>query len=129
MNAVSLLQTAAGAEQGLLGMVAPFAIIFVIFYFFIIRPQNKKQKETKKMIEALKKGDKVVTIGGIHGVVSSTKEQSVIVKIDDNAKIEFSRSAIATVVNENAPAKPVVAKKAKAEKVEKVEKTSAKAEK
>ncbi len=132
MNVVSLLQTAAGAEQGLLGMVAPFAIIFVIFYFFIIRPQNKKQKETKKMIEALKKGDKVVTIGGIHGVVSSTKEQSVIVKIDDNAKIEFSRSAIATVVNETTTAKPVVAKKAKAEKVEKVEKvekTSAKAEK
>ncbi len=134
MNVVSLLQTAAAPEGSLMSMVLPFALIFVIFYFFIIRPQNKKQKETKKMIEALKKGDKVVTIGGIHGVVSSTKEQSIIVKVDDNAKIEFSRSAIATVINENAPAKPVAEKKAKEvktkeEKPEVAEKTSAKAKK
>lgn len=99
MNVVSLLQTAA-TQGSLLGMIAPFALIFVIFYFFIIRPQNKKQKETQKMISAVKKGDKIVTIGGIHGVVSSTKEQSVIVKVDDGAKIEFSRSAISSVVND-----------------------------
>ncbi len=129
MNVVSLLQAAA-PEGSMLSMIAPFALIFVIFYFFIIRPQNKKQKETKKMIDALKKGDKVVTIGGIHGVVSSTKEQSVVVKVDDNAKIEFSRSAIATVINENAvAAKPAAQKKAKEEKADPVEKKSAKAEK
>ena len=52
------------------------------------------------MLSALKKGDKVVTIGGIHGVISSTKEKTVIVKVDDDAKIEFSRNAIATVVTE-----------------------------
>ncbi len=124
MNVVSLLQAAAAPEGSMLSMIAPFALIFVIFYFFIIRPQNKKQKETKKMIDALKKGDKVVTIGGIHGVVSSTKEQSVIVKVDDNAKIEFSRSAIAAVVNENAPAKPATGKKAKEVKEEKIEEAS-----
>ena len=95
--------------------VLPFVLIIAIFYFFIIRPQNKKQKETEKMINALKKGDKVITIGGIHGVVSSTKEKTVIVKVDDNAKLEFNRSAIATVVTDKpaAPAKNV--KKAKAE--------------
>jgi len=74
-----------------------FPAIIAIFYFLIIRPQNKKQKETQKMLENLKKGDRVVTIGGIHGVIQSVKEQSVIVKIDDNVKVEFSRSAISTI--------------------------------
>ncbi|MDY2842575.1 MAG: preprotein translocase subunit YajC [Treponema sp.] len=114
----SLLQTSGNAAQGggsMLMTVLPFILIIAIFYFFIIRPQNKKQKETEKMINALKKGDKVVTIGGIHGVVSSTKEKTVIVKVDDNTKLEFNRSAIATVVTDKpaAPAKNV--KKAKAE--------------
>ena len=97
----ALLQTAttaAAGEGSLLMTVVPFALIFIIFYFFLIRPQNKKQKETEKMIAALKKGDKIVTIGGIHGTVAQTKEKTVIVKVDDNAKIEFSRSAIASVV-------------------------------
>ena len=99
----SLLQTSGNAAQGggsMLMTVLPFILIIAIFYFFIIRPQNKKQKETEKMINALKKGDKVVTIGGIHGVVSSTKEKTVIVKVDDNTKLEFNRSAIATVVTD-----------------------------
>ncbi|MGI5172346.1 preprotein translocase subunit YajC [Treponema sp. OMZ 840] len=97
MYVMSLLQAAA-PQGSLLSMMLPIALIFVIFYVFIIRPQNKKQKETQKMIEALKKGDKIITIGGIHGTISSTKEQTVIVKVDDNTKIEFTRSAIATVV-------------------------------
>ena len=78
---------------------APFIVIIAIFYFLIIRPQNKKQKETQKMLQALKKGDKIVTIGGVHGTISAVKEGSVIVKVDDNVKMEFSRSAIATVVS------------------------------
>lgn len=103
----SLLQ-ATQQSGGMLMTVLPFVLIIAIFYFFIIRPQNKKQKETEKMINALKKGDKVVTIGGIHGVVSSTKEKTVIVKVDDNTKLEFNRSAIATVVTD----KPVSSSKA-----------------
>ena len=87
----------AGTGSLLISML-PILLIFVIFYFFIIRPQNKKQKETDRMIAALKKGDKVITIGGIHGTVVQTKEKTVIVKVDDNAKLEFLRSAIATVV-------------------------------
>ncbi|MCH5290636.1 MAG: preprotein translocase subunit YajC [Treponema sp.] len=79
-------------------MLLPLILIVLIMYFFMIRPQSKKQKETEKMIAALKKGDKVVTIGGIHGTVSSTKEHTVIVKVDDDTKIEFNRSAIATVL-------------------------------
>jgi len=75
----------------------PFVAIIAIFYFLIIRPQNKKQKETQKMLSQLKKGDKIVTIGGIHGTIQLVKEQTVIVKVDEDTKLEFSRSAISTV--------------------------------
>jgi preprotein translocase subunit YajC len=75
----------------------PIIPIVAIFYFLIIRPQSKKQKETQKMLQALKKGDRIVTIGGIHGVIQSVREGSVILKVDENCKIEFTRSAIATV--------------------------------
>lgn len=109
MSFISFLQTAtnsavsASSTASFLTTIVPFILIIFIFYFFLIRPQNKKQKETEKMISALKKGDKVVTIGGIHGVVSSTKEKTIIVKVDDNTKIEFSRSAIATVESDKVP--------------------------
>lgn len=98
MQYLAMLQTDAAAGGSLMSTVIMFGLIFVIFYFFLIRPQNKKQKETEKMIAALKKGDKVVTIGGIHGTIATTKEATVVVKVDDGTKIEFSRSAIATVV-------------------------------
>ncbi|MBO4403904.1 MAG: preprotein translocase subunit YajC [Treponema sp.] len=104
-----------GAAGSGFGMLIPLVAIVFIMYFFMIRPQSKKQKETQKMIDALKKGDKVVTIGGIHGTISLTKEKTVIVKVDDNVKIEFNRTAIATVIVD----KPVVedknAKKSKKE--------------
>jgi preprotein translocase subunit YajC len=95
-------QQAAGtaAQSGPMGGLmsfAPFILIIGIFYFLIIRPQNKKRKETEKMLSALKKGDKIVTIGGIHGTIQSAKESTVVVRVDDNTRIEFSRSAISTV--------------------------------
>ena len=73
--------------------------IVILFYFLIIRPQNKKQKETKRMLEAIKKGDKVVSIGGIHGSVFQVKDSTVILKVDDNTKMEFTKNAISSVVN------------------------------
>ncbi len=87
----------ASTSSSLIGTLIPFLLIAVIFYFFLIRPQNKKQKETEKMLNALKKGDKVITIGGIHGTVSSVKEKTVIVKVDDDCKLEFNRTAISSV--------------------------------
>jgi preprotein translocase subunit YajC len=78
--------------------IIPFAAIILIFYFLIIRPQNKKRKETEKMLSTLKKGDKIVTIGGIHGTVHSVRESTVLVKVDDSVKIEFLRSAVSSVV-------------------------------
>ena len=70
------------------------ALIFVVFWLFFIRPQNKKQKEEQKFREALQKGDDVVTIGGIHGKVVEVKETTVLVSVDSNVKIEVEKSAI-----------------------------------
>ena len=99
-NAAGASGAAAGTAAGA-GIVTflPFILIILIMYFLMIRPQNKKQKETQKMLDALKKGDKVITIGGIHGTVSNVKDDTVTVKVDDNCRIEFNRSAIASVVN------------------------------
>jgi preprotein translocase subunit YajC len=90
---------AASNPMGSLGAFLPLIAIFAIFYFLIIRPQSKKQKETQKMLSALKKGDKIVTIGGIHGVIQKIKESTstVIVRVDENTALEFSRSAVSSV--------------------------------
>ena len=90
-----------GGEQNPIMAFLPIVLIIGIFYFLILRPQNKKQKETQRMIHALKKGDRVVTIGGIHGVIQTVKENSLILKVDENVKLEFSRSAISSVTSQS----------------------------
>ena len=82
--------------------IITFVLIILIFYFLIIRPQKKRDKETKAMLAAMKKGDRVVTIGGIHGTIITVKDQTVVVKVDDSARIEFSKSAISTVTSKDA---------------------------
>ena len=72
-----------------------FGAIFVVFYFFFIRPQQNKQKEAKKFREALKKGDQVVTIGGLHGRVSAVEGDQVVLEVDRGVKLTFEKSAIA----------------------------------
>lgn len=99
-SGLALLQVApaAGNPTGsMISTIVTFGLVFVIFYFLIIRPQNKKQKEAKRMIEAVKKGDRVVTAGGVHATVYTVKDKTVILKVDENTKIEFSKSAIASV--------------------------------
>ena len=71
-----------------------FIGIAVVFYFFMIRPQQKKQKEQKNFGEAIKKGDMVVTIGGVHGKVYGIEDNSVILEVDKSTKIKFEKSAI-----------------------------------
>ncbi len=84
-----------------------FGLVIAIFYFLIIRPQNKKQKKTKQMLSALKKGDRVQSIGGIRGVVQNVSDDSVVVKVDDNTKIEFAKSAIGEVLEVSAELRKV----------------------
>ncbi len=86
-----------GGRTSLLSMAIPMLAVIAIFYFLIIRPQNKKQKETQNMLNNMKKGDKIVTIGGIHGIIQSVDDTTVVVKVDENAKVKFLKSAIATV--------------------------------
>jgi preprotein translocase subunit YajC len=100
LSGFALLQAApatGNASGSMVMTLGTFGAVFVIFYFLIIRPQNKKQKETKRMIEAVKKGDRVVTAGGVHATVYTVKEKTVILKVDENTKMEFSKSAIAGV--------------------------------
>ena len=99
MNVINFLQSA--APGGNLIMLGTLGVMFVVMYFLIIRPQNKERKKVQEMINALKKGDKVVTIGGIYGTVSSLKEKTVILKVDDNCKIEMSRNSISSVISVN----------------------------
>ena len=87
---------AAGGSGGMLSIL-PFILIMLILYFLMIRPQAKRQKEKKTMLEALKTGDRVVTIGGIHGTVSGIKSQGkiVVIKVDKNTNLTVIKSAIA----------------------------------
>jgi len=73
---------------------APFVLIIVVFYFFMIRPQMKRQKELRKYREGLKKGDKVITNGGIYGKVAEVKDEYISVEIADNVKVKMDKSAI-----------------------------------
>jgi preprotein translocase subunit YajC len=86
-----------GGSGGLLGLW-PIVLIFVIFYFLLIRPQQKKQKDHQKMLESVKKGDRVVTSGGVYGVVVGVKDNVVVLKIAENVKVEFAKSAITHIL-------------------------------
>ena len=85
-----------GGSSAILGML-PFILMFLVLYLLILRPQIKKQKSHQKMIDGLKKGDQVVTSGGIHGVVVNIKDDVVVVKIAENVKVDLSRSAVSAV--------------------------------
>ncbi len=91
------LQAGGESGGGMVGFIMPMVLIFAIMYFLIFRPQAKKQKQHQEMVNAIKKGDKIVTSGGVHGTVAGIKEkeQTLIVKIDENVKIELSRSSVA----------------------------------
>jgi len=83
----------------------PFFIFFgVIFYFLLIRPQQKQRREQQKLIDSLRTGDKVVTSGGIHGLITNVKDRTVLLKVADNVKIEIDRSSVATVVERGSEA-------------------------
>lgn len=97
-----LLQ-AAGKQSspgGMLSMLLPFILMFVVMYFLILRPQKRKERERKALLSRVKKNDRVVTGGGIHGLVTSVRENEVILRVDDakDVKIKVDRSAIVAVL-------------------------------
>ena len=92
----------AGGAAGLASFL-PLILIFVIMYFLMIRPQQKRAKEHRAMVEALKKGDEVVTQGGLVGKVTDVKDEEVTVEIAQGVKVRVVRSTIAQVLNVTAP--------------------------
>ena len=92
-----LLMGPADGDANPIAMFLPLILIFLVFYFFIIRPQKKKEDARKAMISAVKKGDKVVTIGGVHGTVTQVDDASLLVQVDTNVKLRVEKSAISAV--------------------------------
>lgn len=88
-----------GSETTINPIIAlvPYLLIFGIFYFLVIKPQKEQQKQFQKMLEALKKNDEIVTNGGIHGTIVNIKDKTLVIRIDDNVKIEIDRTAVARV--------------------------------
>ncbi len=86
--------------DSLVSTLIMFALIIGIFYFMILRPQQKRQKERQKMLDAVKKGDKVVTAGGLHGTIAGIDEKTVLIQVAENVKMKFDRSAVSAVVRE-----------------------------
>jgi preprotein translocase subunit YajC len=86
--------------DGMLTNLLPLVLMFAIFYFLLIRPQQKKSKTRNAMLQALKKGDKVITVGGLHGTIEQITEDQIVLKVNESSKMTFERSAVNAVVSE-----------------------------
>lgn len=105
----TVLQTAAPAANSAAGSASMWImliLIFVVMWFFMIRPQRKQQKALEEMRRSLKKGDKVVTAGGIYGVVADLDERTVLMKVDGEVKLRVDKSSIQKDMSDQAPAQP-----------------------
>jgi len=87
---------AAPAAPSIIAQLFPLIFLILIFYFLLIRPQQQRQKRQMELLNSIQKGDKVVTIGGIHGTVAEVDEDDILLEVDKNTKIRFSKSAVAT---------------------------------
>lgn len=95
-----MAQPAGGGSQNPIAAFLPIILIVVIFYFLLIRPQQKRSKQHRAMLDALKTGDQVVTIGGIRGTVAAVDQDTVVVRVADNVKLTLNRSAVAAQIKE-----------------------------
>lgn len=87
-----------GGSANLISTLVMFGAIFLIFYFMIIRPQQKRAKEREKMLSNIQKGDKVITNSGLHATIAGLDEKTVLLQVSDNIKMKFEKSAIANVI-------------------------------
>lgn len=83
----------------MLATIGPLVIMFAIFYFLLIRPQQKRQKQVKEMQDNLSKGDKIVTIGGLHGTIDALDDTTIVIKCTDGSRLTYDRQAIREVLN------------------------------
>ena len=107
MSFIHLLLAEAGAQTpgGIFSRPEVMLVLMVVmFYFLLIRPQQRQRKELEKRISALQKGDEVITTAGIHGIVHNVKESTVVLKVAEGTMIEFDKPAVATVVKKQAAA-------------------------
>lgn len=93
-----LVQAQSGGSQAMIYQIIMWVGIIGVFYFFMIRPQQKKQKEQKELLASIKKGDEVVTIGGLHGKVYHVDETTVTLDLDKGVKLTFEKSAISRTI-------------------------------
>ncbi len=100
MSALQMRDLKGVKKMELLTTVGPLILMFAIFYFLLIRPQQKQQKKVREMQDSLSKGDKVVTIGGMHGIVDSIDEEKVVIKAGDGSRLTFDRRAVRDVVEQ-----------------------------
>ena len=104
MNLLIAMAPQGGSGAGGGSMVSTFVMfgaIFLIFYFMIIRPQQKRAKEREKLLSSIEKGDKVITSGGMHGTVAGVEEKTILLQVTENVKLKIERSAIATILNKD----------------------------
>ena len=104
MNLLIAMAPQGGSGAGGGSMVSTFVMfgaIFLIFYFMIIRPQQKRAKEREKLLSSIEKGDKVITSGGVHGTVAGVEEKTILLQVTENVKLKVERSAIATILNKD----------------------------
>jgi preprotein translocase subunit YajC len=97
MNAIALLQSSSGASAAIANFL-PIVAIGLVFYFLVIAPANKQRKKQQQMLSTLKKGDQVLTTGGIYGTIQGVEPEAVYLKIADTVKVKVARSAISGVV-------------------------------
>lgn len=90
---------AAAGANSIFGVIWPFLLMIAVFYFLLIRPQQKRQKARNQMLMNLKRGDKVVTIGGLHGTIAEITDDIVVLRVNDVTKLTFDRNAVNMVVN------------------------------
>ncbi|MEE8575022.1 MAG: preprotein translocase subunit YajC [Thermodesulfobacteriota bacterium] len=92
--AVAYAAPAAAGKPSAFASMAPLVLLFVVFYFLLIRPQQKKAKESKEMLSKVEKGDNVITTGGIYGIVTKVTDDTLTVEIADNVRVKLSKNAI-----------------------------------
>jgi preprotein translocase subunit YajC len=116
--AYALGQGGAAGGQGTGGFsgFVPIILMFVIFYFLLIRPQQKKTKEHKAMVDRLRKGDRIVTSGGLHGRITGVSDHTATVEIADKVRVKISRGNVSQVMQSSSPAKSTKEGKSGSEK-------------